>query len=399
MHSHVFMMKERRDVAVEENKEREQLTERLTILHLGDVFLDGPVQRLRRDTREHRREELREAFRAFLTRVDEEKANLVIFSGNLLDGRYAGDETLRFLIDAFSSRPECHFVIAPGPLDPYDDKSIYRTKRFPNNVHIFFEEVLGCYNIPGMPLSVYGWSFRSENCTSAPLSGVHRTHNDRFTLLCGYTDGSAEKAPLDADALAEFDAHYTALSGKVHDGFHRAGNGIYSYSGSFEGRALDEVGVSVGGYIRISAGKRSDGWDVEAVRVSLETYSYVTARLDVSHLSTTEEVRPRLAAMIRENGYGIKTVLRVILSGNVPIKAHFEDLDQGDFGVYSLQVVDHTVPTDTDGTLLKEMTARGELYRHFYPQMVEGTEAERAMAARAFRVGYAALLGEEFSVF
>ena len=62
----------------------EASVQRLTILHAGDVFLDGPVGRLRRDTREHRREELRESFEAFMKRVAEEGADAVVFSGNLL---------------------------------------------------------------------------------------------------------------------------------------------------------------------------------------------------------------------------------------------------------------------------------------------------------------------------
>ena len=95
--------------------------------------------------------------------------------------------------------------------------------------------------------------------------------------------------------------------------------------------------------------------------------------------------------------YGNKTVLRIILSGSVPIKASFEGLESGSYGVYSLWISDFTVPTDTDGSLLQEMNARGELYRHFYPAMTEGSEVERASAARAFRLGYAALCGDDFS--
>ena len=372
-----------------------QRKDSLTILHLGDVFLDGPVQRLRRDTREHRREELREAFLAFMKRVAEEKADLVVCSGNLLDGRYVGDDTLVFVLESFASLPECHLVIAPGPRDPYAEESIYRSKRLPNNVHVFLEEVVGCYNILNTPLSVYGWGFRTENCTNAPLTGVHRTRNDRFTVLCGSSEGSADKAPLDEEALAAFGAHYAALSGKAHDGFHRAGDGIYAYSGSFEGRPLADIGVATGGYIRVRATRQNDGWAVEADHVPLGTYSYVTARLDVSHMSSADEVRPHLEKLIRDGEYGQKTVLRIILSGSVSIKADFDGLENGDYGVYSLWISDFTVPTDTDGALLEEMNARGELYRHFYPAMTEGSEEERASAARAFRLGYAALCGEE----
>ncbi len=372
----------------------------LTILHVGDVFLDGPVGRLRRDTKEHRREELREAFDAFLQRVDEEAADVVVFSGNLIDGRYAGDGTLTFLLRAFGKRPSCHFVIAPGPFDPCDETSVYRSKRLPRNVHVFLEEVLGTYAFPDLPLTVYGWGYRSLTCTHAPLSGAHRTTSDRLALVCGYTRldaGDAEGAPVDETALATFGAHYAALSGGIHDGFHRVGDGIYAYSGSFEGRDGKRATEQSGGYVRILATRGEGGWSIDARRIPLNTYSYVTERLDVSHLSSVREVCERLQARIAERGYGAKTVLRVVLHGSVPLGADFEEIDGTDYGVYSLWVEDHTVPTDECGTLLREMTARGELYRYFYPKMTEGTEEERARAARAFRIGYAALLGEDFA--
>ena len=384
--------------ALSANDEARQ-TDSLVILHVGDVFLDGPVGRLRRDTKEHRREELRDAFEVFLRRVDEEKADAVIFSGNLVDSRYAGDGTLSFLLREFEKRPMCHFVIAPGPFDPYDGASIYRSKRFPHNVHVFSDEVLGTYSFPDLPLTVYGWGYRADTCNHAPLCGAYRPTTDRFSLLCGYTrfDGNDGEKPVDEDAIASFGAHYTALSGGVHEGFRRAADGVYAYSGSFEGRDNATAAEQSGGYIRIFATRGNAGWSIDARRISLDTYSYVTDRLDVSRLSTVDAVRERLRARIAERGYGPKTVLRIILRGAVPLSADFDGLDGEDYGVYSLRVEDRTVPTDDGGVLLREMTARGELYRHFYPQMTEGTEEECARAARAFRIGYAALLGEDFA--
>lgn len=373
--------------------------ERLVILHAGDVFLDGPVGRLRRDTKEQRRKELREAFESFLQIVDEEKADAVLFSGNLIDAEYVGDDTLTFLLRAFEKRPACHFVIAPGPHDPYDNTSIYRSKRFPRNVHIFFSEVLGTFTFAEPPMTFYGWGYVGKTCTNAPLSGAHRASGDRFTMLCGYTrlDGTDETlAPVDEEAIASFGAHYTALSGAVHDGFHRAGDGVCAYSGSFEGRD-GETTAQAGGYIRIVATRADKGWSIEAERRPLDTYSYVTERLDVSHLSSVDDVRARLATRIAERGYGPKTVLRVVLYGSVPLSAHFEGVDAENYGLYSVWIEDHTVPTDATDVLLREMTARGELYRYFHPKMMSGTEEDRARAARAFRIGYAALLGEDFA--
>lgn len=380
-------------------EKEQQSAQTLTVLHLGDVFLDGPVERLRRDTKEHRREELQESFLSFMEQVEREKADAVIFSGNLLDGSYAGENTLRFLVSCFEKHPQCHFVIAPGPGDPYHKNSIYRSRRLPRNVHVFVEETLGVYNFPDLPLTVYGWGYRTSHAATAPLSGAVRHKNDRFTLLCGYTrlDEEGELASVSCEALTAFGAHYTALSGRVHDGFHQAGRGIYAYSGSFEGREGVLATEQCGGYVRIFATKQEDGWTVDAKRVSLDTYSYAAETLDVSHMRDAEGARALLLARIRERGYGAKTVLRVRLCGSVPIEADFAGVENIDAPLYSLLVEDCTLPTDTDGTLLQQMNARGELYRYFYPQMQEGSEEERVAAARAFRIAYAALLGQDFA--
>lgn len=373
----------------------------LTVLHLGDVLLDGPVRRLRRDTKEHRREDLRESFNAFMRCVESEGADVVLFSGNLLDGRYAENDTLTFLIRAFEAHPRCHFVIAPGPMDPYDENSVYRSKRLPRNVHVFAEEVSDAYNFPELPLTVYGWGYRESTCKNEPLAGTHRKKNDRFTVLCGYTclDENDSMAPIDRETLSAFGAHYAAFSGKPHGGFDRVGDGICAYSGSFEGREAQDGESKMGGYIRIRATRCEGGWSVEAARVPLDTYSYATERLDVSHLKTVEEAAARLRACIATKGHGEKTVLRVVLCGSVSLSASFAGLEAEDYGVYSLWIEDRTVPTDDGGALLQQMNAGGELYRHFYPLMTDGTEEEKARAARAFRAAYAALRGEDFERF
>ena len=88
---------------MENMKEGMQSGQTLTVLHVGDVFLDGPVGRLRRDTKERRREELRGSFELFMQRVASEGADAVVFSGNLLDGRYAENGTLTSIKNFFGA--------------------------------------------------------------------------------------------------------------------------------------------------------------------------------------------------------------------------------------------------------------------------------------------------------
>jgi hypothetical protein len=120
--------------------------------------------------------------------------------------------------------------------------------------------------------------------------------------------------------------------------------------------------------------------------------------VDVSHLSRNADAAERILERIAERGYGEKTVLRVFLRGSVPAEAAFVSLDTAaDYGVYALQVSDQTVPTDGTEYLLRDMSAKGELYRHLYAAMTEGTPEACAHAARIFRIGYAALCQKDFT--
>ena len=60
-----------------------------------------------------------------------------------------------------------------------------------------------------------------------------------------------------------------------------------------------------------------------------------------------------------------------------------------------LEIEDNTVPTLDAATLEADPTIIGELYRELKPILENGTAKERTAAARALRIGIAALKGED----
>ena len=126
------------------------------ILHVGNVFLDRPIRRVRKEASEDRRGQLRESFCRLMQAVEEKKIQLVLFSGNLVDNAFATNDTVEFLMREFGAHERCHFVIAPGSSDYYFEKSIYRSGRFPRNVHIFTEEILSRFDFDDIGVTVYG---------------------------------------------------------------------------------------------------------------------------------------------------------------------------------------------------------------------------------------------------
>lgn len=381
----------------------EQVSKNVRVLHVGNVLLDRPIAGLRTDIPERRREELRDAFSALMKEVDEKDIRVVLFSGNLVDNAYATNDTLVFLAREFSLRPETHFVIAPGPCDCYSEDSIYRSGRFPRNTHIFTEEILSRFDFDELGVSVYGWAFMDKIHRFSPPAHKHVADTRRLNFLCGFCEIDGEDnmiCPIRSSEISHFGAYYAALtSEQVHDGFLRVGNTVMAYSGRFDCTSF--LHKQTGGANLITASPLKDSfWQLSAVRIPTGKYRYAVETIDVSHLLSAEEAAEKLTECIKEMGYDENTALRVHLRGAVSPEANFDLVENTAlYGVYSLEVRDETVPTDGTEYLLRDMSAKGELFRHLYPAMTEGTPESRARAARAFRIGYAALREKDFSRF
>ena len=73
---------------------------------------------------------------------------------------------------------------------------------------------------------------------------------------------------------------------------------------------------------------------------------------------------------------------RFILPNNFDIEA---------FGLYSFDMIDKTLPLYKTESFRRDMSVKGELFRNLLPMLESEDEEDRLVAARAFRVGLAAL--------
>ena len=94
--------------------------------------------------------------------------------------------------------------------------------------------------------------------------------------------------------------------------------------------------------------------------------------------------------------YGIETALRVALVGRVDPRFTVPKKFECDaFGLYFFDIDDKTLPLYGTEHFKRDMTVAGEMYRRLLPMLESEDEEERLVAARAFRVGLAALEGRE----
>ena len=370
------------------------------ILCLSDLHIGRPMPLLYRTARSDYRQNVGNAFHALMAWVDDIGADIVIFGGNLVDKAHFTNEIMGLLVRAFSERESCHFIITPGPEDYFEKQGFWRSKRWPKNVHVFSDEVLGSIHLYDLRVTVYGWGYRGRTSAVSPFLGTHSTPKGHLSILCGRTDllGVDSKCcPVSEEDLAAFGADYIALSGKPHDGFRRVGNSVCAYSGAFQSDAFGED--EGGSYVELTAEAGESGWSLHYEQRQAGTYRHAECTVDVSHISSPGVAVDKIRGLFRKKGYDEKTAVLLHLTGNVAPDTAFYGWDATELGVYALHVSDETLPLDGAEHLLHEMTAAGELYRHFYGAMI-GTDPEaRKTAARSFRVGYAALLGKDFTRF
>ena len=250
----------------------------LKIIHAADFHLDSPFSGLGPEEAAKRRSEQRLLLHELTELVKKESADLVLLSGDLMDSRLVYRETVQALSHALGEMP-CPVFIAPGNHDPHTADSVWRTRSWPENVHIFSGTVEK-YELPGKNCVVYGWGFPAEHPGTSPLEGfLVNEGRDTVKLMClhaDFTPGSPY-CPITEQQIAGSGLTYLAL-GHIHaySGLQQAGSTFYAYPGCVEGRGFDETGEK--GVLVLTAAPGA----VESRFVPLGRHRYEAITVDVT---------------------------------------------------------------------------------------------------------------------
>lgn len=371
----------------------------LKILHCSDIHLDTPFAGLPEEKSDERRRALRETFMHITEYIREREVDVVLFSGDLFDCRYATNTTAEILIREFRNCPKTTFIIAPGASDAFADNPIYTSNRLPDNCRVFRESKLSRFDFDEFNLTVYGWAFETPEMTENPLFERRVDDASRINIVCGYADLDGDvdsrSCPVSVKDLSTFAADYYAL-GSRHEssGFKKAGDSIYSYCGSVECIGFDNPGIGATNLITFDYTDGELATDVK--RITFGHLKFVKESIDITGVDRSNEIVNRISRLISDRKYGSETALRVELVGDVAPDFAIPHASESDaFGLYYFDMVDKTMPLYGTAHFLRDMNASGEAYRTLLPMMQSEDETERLIAARAFRVALAALEGRD----
>lgn len=389
----------------------------IRLLHFGDMHLDSPFSGVSVSAGERLREELRAVFDHI---IDLAAANtdtigtdrgssgydMILIAGDLFDNGYVSPDTIAHVRDKFR---ECGIpiVIAPGNHDPYSSGSIWRSTVWSDNVYIFPGDSLSSFDIdlPGNPVTVWGWGFTSDRLDRCPLDGGITPKTGRINLICAHADTMSpisKYCPLPQGLLKNSGCVYAAL-GHVHNPPQpqMIGNTLTAYCGFPEGRSFDETGW--GGVLSVTI---CEDRPPVIERIITGRHRYEILHADITGDETHSDVIRRLTGLCRGEGYNTDTSLLICLEGAVP--PHFvpdtslladdltAELEKIGTPLCSATLRDRTSPVFGAEYLEHDLTIRGELYRTLLPALSSENPAERERAAAALRIGLLALDGKAF---
>ena len=149
----------------------------LNIIHGADFHLDSPFSGLSPERAAQRRGEQRDLLTRLAQLAREKQADLVLLSGDLMDGETVYRETAQALSQVLGSIP-CPVFLAPGNHDCYSPSSVYATLDWPDNVHIFTTPAVEGVDLPQLNCTVYGRAFCSPTRRDPPWPAFRRRRTD-----------------------------------------------------------------------------------------------------------------------------------------------------------------------------------------------------------------------------
>ena len=258
----------------------------LKLIHGADFHLDAPFAAISPEKARQRRAEQRQLLSRLADLAEEEGADLVLLSGDLLDGGETYQETVEALSHALG-QIKAPVFIAPGNHDPYGPRSAYAGTAWPDNVHIFTSVQPEGVELPELGCVVHGAAFTTPQADRSPLMGFSAPRDGRIHLMTLHGDvaGQGRYGPIRPEDIAESGLTYLAL-GHIHacSGLQRAGETCWAYPGCPEGRGFDETGEK--GVLSVTV---EDDHTVSARFVPLAGRRYEIVEADVTGKDSAEE--------------------------------------------------------------------------------------------------------------
>lgn len=362
---------------------------KIKILHSADLHLDSPFEGLPEGKAAIRRGEQRKLLSKLAAVAAEERVDLVLLSGDLLDSANTYFETGEELIRALGSIAAPVFI-SPGNHDFYGQRSPYARLKLPENVYIFRQNSISAVEVPKLGVRVFGAAFTDSRCQPLLEGFCAERRQGIANIMCIHGEVGAALGspynPISLEQLAGCGMDYVAL-GHVHkaSGILRAGETWYSWPGCPEGRGFDETGEKTVNIIELEDGE-----------CKMHTRSIASRKYEVMKVDVTG-IDPLLAVHTQLPDDTVGDIYRIILTGETEQTPDVNRLDSGLSELFfELQLRDETRLRRSVWDSAGEDSLRGVFLSRLKARHdAAKDEAEKKTIEQAARWGLAALENRE----
>lgn len=365
----------------------------IKVLHVADVHLDWPFAGMGIDGHRGRlrREELKATFADIIGLALRERVQVLLIAGDLFEAAHATRGLIKFIDEQFRRLDNVPVFISPGNHDPFLSCGYYETYPWAPNVHIFGPEAERV-DLPGLPVSVYGWGFGAWEVPECQLGSIRIADRSRINLVVVH-GGDERYHPFRPADLAALGADYIAL-GHIHkEGvvLEQGGRVIARYSGSPEPLSFGEPGLH-GVYLGTVSKEANRLAFVPTAR-----RQFISLEVDVSGAVSPEDV-VRRACEAEDGDRRRQHCYRLTLTGEVDPELSIDlpvlaDKLAGEF--YFVRLLDQTRPGYDLEALAREKSARGHFVQRLTAlEAAAPADAERQRIRRALALGLAAFAGK-----
>ncbi len=359
------------------------------MIHSADMHLDAPMSSSKRQ-----KSQLMRDFKSLIDLANEKNADLLLISGDLFDSPFPEDSCVREAIDILGScRSEV--FISPGNHDPYFDGSVYHKYSFPDNVHIFTDYDTK-YISAKCGADVYGYAFTSFSEKKHPLREVQS--RDRINIYSIHADLGVQDsnyAPVFAHDIESTGADYVAL-GHIHKRMEiqKAGGTSYAYCGCLSPKDFGECGRKGVIYGEFDITDRCHSAHYEFISITDRHYEIIS--MNLTGITTPDELCAKIYDIIAREGYGKSTSLRIIFKGerSMDISLSSTFLKDIEDKLFELEFEDRSVLEIQEKDFENDPTVKGELYSIMKDKLHSDDAEEADLARLAFRMALSAINNE-----
>ena len=286
----------------------------MKIVHFADLHLDSAFAWLGAtgDASRRRRQALRDVLRAIVELARDEQADALFCGGDLYEGERATQDTAAFLREEFASLDPTPVYLAPGNHDYYGRDSLYATRKWSPNVHVFTKP-----NFEPVPLADGVTLWGAAHCAPANTpnflegfttegAGTHIAlfHGSERSWFSEQGEAKALHAAFDAEDIEQAGFHHAFLG---H--YHRPKDAqSHTYPGNPDPLEFGETGERGA----VIATVNDDG-SVERERRVVAASQVHDLTLDVTGCESQQRIRDRLA----ERTQGLSGAARLTVKGDL----------------------------------------------------------------------------------